>query len=102
TCGRGRARSDPGARRRGLSERERRRAPAARREALHDRCRDERDPPDADRTRAHRPRPMTASHPEVWRPTPEQVEAANVTRLMHAEGVDRFDDLVARSIADPT
>jgi len=45
---------------------------------------------------------MTASHPEVWRPTAEQVEAANVTRLMRAEGVDRFDDLVARSIADPT
>jgi len=45
---------------------------------------------------------MTASHPEVWRPTAEQVEAANVTRLMRAEGVERFDDLVARSIADPT
>jgi acetyl-CoA synthetase len=44
---------------------------------------------------------MSAPHPEVWRPTPDQIEAANVTRLMRAHGIDRFDDLVARSISDP-
>ncbi|MEP6759488.1 MAG: AMP-binding protein [Actinomycetota bacterium] len=44
---------------------------------------------------------MNASQPEVWRPTVEQVDAANVTRLMRAHGIDRFHDLVRRSIADP-
>ncbi|HEX3298663.1 MAG TPA: AMP-binding protein [Actinomycetota bacterium] len=44
---------------------------------------------------------MSTAHPEVWRPTPDQIEAANVTRLMHAHGIERFDELVARSIAEP-
>jgi acetyl-CoA synthetase len=38
----------------------------------------------------------------VWRPTPAQVERANVTRLMRAHGIDRFDELVRRSIDDPS
>jgi acetyl-CoA synthetase len=45
---------------------------------------------------------MNATHAEVWRPTPEQIDAANVTRLMRTHGIERFDELVARSIADPT
>ena len=44
---------------------------------------------------------MSGSQNEVWRPTAEQVEAANVTRLMRAHGIERFDDLVRRSIEDP-
>ena len=44
---------------------------------------------------------MGAAHPEVWRPTAEQIDAANVTRLMRAHGIERFDELVARSIAEP-
>jgi acetyl-CoA synthetase len=38
---------------------------------------------------------------EVWRPTDEQVDAANVTRLMRAHDIDRFEDLVRRSIDEP-
>ena len=38
---------------------------------------------------------------EVWRPTPEQIADANVTRLMHTHGIDSFDELVRRSIEDP-
>ncbi len=38
---------------------------------------------------------------EVWRPTETQVEAANVTRLMRTHGIERFDELVARSIDEP-
>jgi len=45
---------------------------------------------------------MSTPHPEVWRPTPQQIEAANVTRLMHAHGIERFDDLVVRSIGEPS
>jgi acetyl-CoA synthetase len=45
---------------------------------------------------------MTATHPEVWRPTAAQIDAANVTRLMRAHGIERLDRLVARSIADPS
>ncbi len=44
---------------------------------------------------------MSAPQNEVWRPTDEQVEAANVTRLMRAHGIERFDELVRRSIDDP-
>ena len=44
---------------------------------------------------------MSGLQNEVWRPTDEQVEAANVTRLMRAHGIERFDDLVRRSIDDP-
>ena len=44
---------------------------------------------------------MNAPRSEVWRPTAEQVEAANVTRLMRAHGIPRFEDLVQRSISDP-
>ena len=44
---------------------------------------------------------MSASQPEVWRPTPAQIDAANVTRLMRAHDIERFEDLVARSITDP-
>jgi acetyl-CoA synthetase len=45
---------------------------------------------------------MSALSGEVWRPTSEQIEAANVTRLMRAEGIERFDELLRRSVADPT
>ena len=38
---------------------------------------------------------------EVWRPTDEQIANANVTRLQRAHGIDRFHDLVRRSIEDP-
>ena len=44
---------------------------------------------------------MSAPGSEVWRPTLEQIEAANVTRLMRAHGLPRFTDLVQRSISDP-
>ena len=44
---------------------------------------------------------MSAAHPEVWRPTADQIDAANVTRLMRAHGIERFDELVVRSIAEP-
>jgi len=44
---------------------------------------------------------MSAAGSEVWRPTAEQIEAANVTRLMQAHGIERFDELVRRSISDP-
>jgi acetyl-CoA synthetase len=44
---------------------------------------------------------MNAPRSEVWRPTVEQIEAANVTRLMRAHGIPRLEDLVQRSIADP-
>ena len=39
---------------------------------------------------------------EMWRPTETQVEAANLTRLMRSHGIDRFDELVARSVDDPS
>jgi acetyl-CoA synthetase len=44
---------------------------------------------------------MSTPHPEVWRPTADQIDAANVTRLMRAHHIERFDDLVARSMSDP-
>ena len=37
----------------------------------------------------------------VWRPDPETVEHANVTRLMRAYGIDTLAELTARSVADP-
>src|SRR3954454_14881665 len=36
----------------------------------------------------------------AWKPSPEYVENANVTRLMRAHGIDGIDELRARSIAD--
>jgi acetyl-CoA synthetase len=36
----------------------------------------------------------------AWRPTPEYVENANVTRLMRAHGVDSIDELRRRSVDD--
>ena len=36
----------------------------------------------------------------VWSPTPEYVERANVTRFMRAHGIDTYDELVQRSVAD--
>jgi acetyl-CoA synthetase len=36
----------------------------------------------------------------AWRPTPEYVENANVTRLMRAHGIDSIDDLRRRSVED--
>ncbi len=36
----------------------------------------------------------------AWEPTPEYVEAANVTRLMRAHGIESIDELRRRSIAD--
>jgi acetyl-CoA synthetase len=34
----------------------------------------------------------------AWRPTPEYIENANVTRLMRAHGIDSIDDLRRRSV----
>jgi acetyl-CoA synthetase len=36
----------------------------------------------------------------VWSPSPQDVEGANVTRLMRAHRIDGYDDLVARSVDD--
>jgi acetyl-CoA synthetase len=36
----------------------------------------------------------------VWSPSPQDIEGANVTRLMRAHGIDDYDDLVRRSIDD--
>ena len=45
---------------------------------------------------------MTAPQSEIWRPTAEQIDAANVTRLMRSHDIERFEELVTRSITDPT
>jgi acetyl-CoA synthetase len=37
----------------------------------------------------------------VWRPTPEQVESANLTRIARNLGVERYDDLHRISIEEP-
>src|SRR6266508_1585617 len=37
----------------------------------------------------------------VWRPSPELIERANVTRLMRAHGIGSYDELVRRSQDDP-
>jgi acetyl-CoA synthetase len=37
----------------------------------------------------------------AWRPTPEVVERANVTRLMRAHGVGSMEELRRRSVAEP-
>jgi len=34
---------------------------------------------------------MRAMDGEIWRPSAAQVDAANVTRLMRAHGIERFD-----------
>src|SRR5205085_11803354 len=36
----------------------------------------------------------------AWRPTPEYVERANVTRLMRAHGIDDINELRRRSVED--
>jgi acetyl-CoA synthetase len=36
----------------------------------------------------------------VWSPSPQDIEGANVMRLMRAHGIDDYDDLVRRSIDD--
>ncbi|MDP9119086.1 MAG: AMP-binding protein, partial [Actinomycetota bacterium] len=36
----------------------------------------------------------------IWSPTDEYVERANVTRFMRAHGIERYEDLVERSVAD--
>jgi acetyl-CoA synthetase len=36
----------------------------------------------------------------AWRPTPEYIENANVTRLMRAHGIDSIDELRRRSVED--
>jgi acetyl-CoA synthetase len=36
----------------------------------------------------------------IWKPTPEYIENANVTRLMRRHGIDDFNDLVRRSQED--
>jgi acetyl-CoA synthetase len=43
---------------------------------------------------------MSTAGDVVWRPTADQVEAANVTRLMRANGIETFPELVNRSVAD--
>jgi acetyl-CoA synthetase len=37
----------------------------------------------------------------AWKPTPEYVENANVTRLMRAHGIETIDELRRRSVEDP-
>src|SRR6187397_1379681 len=37
----------------------------------------------------------------IWRPTPEVVAHANVTRLMRRHGLEDYGELVARSQAEP-
>ena len=37
----------------------------------------------------------------VWRPTPEYVERARITRLMRATGVVTLAELQRRSVEDP-
>src|SRR5262245_34696895 len=37
----------------------------------------------------------------VWRPTPDVVERANVTRLMRRHGIEAYRELVQRSRDDP-
>jgi acetyl-CoA synthetase len=44
---------------------------------------------------------MSPMQKVVWRPTRAQIDAANVTRLMRAHGIERFEELVARSVAEP-
>ena len=61
-------RGDPGARRRRLHQRVPGRAPLARRQALRDRRRHERDPADADRPRAVRREHVGATAPAPWPP----------------------------------
>jgi acetyl-CoA synthetase len=36
----------------------------------------------------------------AWKPTPDYVERANVTRLMKAHGIDSIDELRRRSVED--
>src|SRR5688572_4089751 len=36
----------------------------------------------------------------AWRPTPDYVENANVTRLMRAHGIESIDELRRRSVED--
>ncbi len=36
----------------------------------------------------------------VWRPTPEVIQRANVTRFMRANGIETYEALVARSTSD--
>ncbi len=43
---------------------------------------------------------MTTSTGFAWTPGPEDVELANVTRLMRAHGIDSLQELTARSVAD--
>ena len=45
-------------------------------------------------------RAMQENAPIVWQPTPEQVAAANVTRLMQKAGVDSYEALHAWSVED--
>jgi acetyl-CoA synthetase len=39
-------------------------------------------------------------HGVVWAPSPQDIEDANVTRLMRAHGIQDYDDLVRRSVGD--
>lgn len=36
----------------------------------------------------------------VWRPTPDYIENANLTRFMRQQGIKDFDELTQRSIQD--
>src|SRR2546425_12319818 len=36
----------------------------------------------------------------AWRPTPDYIDNANVTRLMRAHGIDSIDELRRRSVED--
>jgi acetyl-CoA synthetase len=39
-------------------------------------------------------------HGVVWAPSPQDIEDANVTRLMRAHGIQDYEDLVRRSVGD--
>src|SRR5262249_19123803 len=37
----------------------------------------------------------------IWRPTPERIERARITRFMRAHGIGSLEELLRRSVADP-
>src|SRR5262249_21890790 len=45
-------------------------------------------------------KPMSDSE-IIWRPTPERIERARITRFMRAHGIGSLDELLRRSVADP-
>ena len=37
----------------------------------------------------------------IWRPTPERIERARITKFMRRHGLASLDELLSRSVADP-